>query len=54
MEVLAPKKECKISLKQKQPWFDDEAKTLKRKMHKMEKMWLKYKLESCWMAYKKA
>ena len=54
LDILTPEKECKISLKPKQLWFDDEAKTLKRKMCKLEKKWLKYKLESCWMAYKKA
>ena len=46
--VLAPEKECKISLKHKQPWFNDEAKALKGRMCKMEKKCLKYKFESCW------
>ena len=54
LDKLAPKKECKISSKTKQPWYDQEAKLLKRKMCKLEKKWLRYKLESCWIAYKKA
>ena len=43
---LAPEKECKVHLRPKQPWYDDEMKHLKRKVCKYEKKWLKYKLDS--------
>ena len=52
-DELAPLKKCKVNLRTKQPWFDSEMKSLKRKVHKYEKKWLKYKLESLWVAYKK-
>ena len=47
---LALEKKFKVSLRNKQPWYDDEIKTLKRKVCKFEKKWLKYKLESLWKA----
>ena len=37
----------------KQPWYDQQMKALKRKVHKYEKKWLKYKLDSLWVAFKK-
>ena len=52
-DELAPLKKCKVNLRPKQPWFDSEGKALKRKVCKYEKKWLKYKLESLWIAYKK-
>ena len=51
--TLAPEKECKLNLRLKQPWYDNEMKELKRKVCKYEKKWLKYKLDSLWTAYKK-
>ena len=54
LEKLAPEKKRKITGKLKQPWYDVKTKALKRKMHKSEHKWLKYKLESCWTAFKKA
>ena len=45
-DKLAPEKECKVHLRQKQPWYDDEMKHHKRKVRKYEKKWLKYKLGS--------
>ena len=51
--TLAPEKECKVNLRPKQPWYDNEMKELKRKVSKYEKKWLKYKLDSLWTAYKK-
>ena len=51
--TLAPEKECKVNLRLKQPWYDNEMKELKRKVCKYEKKWLKYKLDSLWTAYKK-
>ena len=52
-DTLAPLKECKVNLRAKQPWYDQQMKALKRKMHKYEKKWLKYKLDSLWEAFKK-
>ena len=52
-DTLAPEKECKVNLRLKQPWYDDEIKQLKRRVCKYEKKWLKYKLDSLWTAYKK-
>ena len=52
-DTLAPLKECKVNLRAKQPWYDQQMKALKRKMHKYEKKWLKYKLDSLWVAFKK-
>ena len=53
LNELAPLKKQKINLRPKNPWYDMEVKAHKRLMRKMEKKWLKYKLESCWVAYKK-
>ena len=49
-DTLAPLKECKVNLRAKQPWYDQHMKALKRKMRKYEKKWLKYKLDSLWVA----
>ena len=54
LDTLAPEQEKKVSLKTKQPWYNQEMRILKRKVRKLEKKWMKYKLDSCWMAYKKA
>ena len=51
--TLAPLKECNVNLRAKQPWYDQQTKALKRKMRKYEKKWLKYKLDSLWVAFKK-
>ena len=50
---LAPLKKFKVNLRSKQPWYDTDMKAMKRKVCKYEKKWLKYKLESLWVAYKK-
>ena len=52
-DKLAPLKKCIVNLRTKQPWFDSEMKSLKKKVCKYEKKWLKYKLESLWVTYKK-
>ena len=52
-DTLVPLKECKVNLRAKQPWYDQQMKALKRKVHKYEKKWLKYKLDSLWVAFKK-
>ena len=53
LNKLVPLKKQKINLRPKNPWYDMEMKAHKRLMRKMEKKWLKHKLESCWVAYKK-
>ena len=50
---LAPEMECKVHLRPKQPWYDEEMKRQKRKVSKYEKKWLKYKLDSLWTCFKK-
>ena len=52
-DELAPEKECKVHLRPKQPWYDEEMKHQKRKVCKYEKKWLKYKLDSLWTCFKK-
>ena len=52
-DELAPEKECKVHLRPKQPWNDEEMKHQKRKVCKYEKKWLKYKLDSLWTCFKK-
>ena len=52
-DKLTPLKKCSVNLRTKQPWFDSEMKSLKKKVRKYEKKWLKYKLESLWVTYKK-
>ena len=52
-DELAPEKECRLHLRPKQPWYDEEMKHQKRKVHKYKKKWLKYKLESLWICYRK-
>ena len=53
LDKLAPLKKQKINLRPKNPWYDMEMKAHKRQMRKMEKKWLKHKLEPYWVAYKK-
>ena len=53
LNKLAPLKKQKINFRPKNPWYDMEMKAHKRPMRKMEKKWLKHKLECCWVAYKK-
>ena len=52
-DTLAPLKDCKVNLRAKQPWYDQQMKALKRKVRKYEKKWLKYKLDPLWVAFKK-
>ena len=52
LDQLAPVKKCSVSLKAKMPWFDKEMAKHKAMMRCWEKKWLKYKLPSCWTAYK--
>ena len=54
LNTLAPEQEKKVSFKTNQPWYDKEIAGLKHKVWKPEKKWTKYKLDSCWQAYKKS
>ena len=51
-DVLAPPKQVLSLLRTKQPWYDCERKELKKSVRCHECKWLKYKLDSCWKAYK--
>ena len=53
VDTLAPAKTCNINFRVKKLWYDQGIKNHKRLMCKLEKKWLKYKLDSCWTAYKK-
>ena len=53
-DKLAPEKKIKIPLRPKQPWYTSELRTLKSKVRKLEKKWLKYKLDCLCVAWKKA
>ena len=51
-DALAPPKQVSSLLRTKQPWYDSEMKELKKSVTCHECKWLKYKLDSCWKAYK--
>ena len=53
VETLAPEKTVNNNLRDKKPWYDNDIKQHNRQMRKLEKKWLRYKLDSCWTAYKK-
>ena len=53
LDDLAPEKQVTIPLKPKQPWYTKDLRTLKYKVRRLEKKWLRHKLESGWIAYKK-
>ena len=52
LDKLALLKKQKVNLRPKNPWCDSDLKAHKRLMRKKERMWLKYKLESCRTTYK--
>ena len=49
---MAPVKEITITSRIQTPWFDSELNELKQKVRQLERKWTKYRLESCWEAYK--
>ena len=51
-DALAPPKQVSSILRTTQPWYDSEIKELKKSIRCHEHIWLKYKLDSCWKAYK--
>ena len=52
VNTLAPIKTVNTNLRSKKPWYNNDMKQHKRRVRKLEKKWLKYKLDSCWIAYK--
>ena len=52
MDTLAPTKKCTLTLRTKRPWYDDELRTLKRRLRCHERKWFKYQLQSNWTAFK--
>ena len=52
LDKLAPVKNCSVSLRPKMPWYTNEMAQYKAKVRRREKKWLKYKLPSCWLAFK--
>ena len=50
---LAPPKEVTLSTHPRQPWFNDVVKAQHKVVRNREHAWLKYKLNSNWIAYKK-
>ena len=53
LEKLAPLIKCSNSLRPKMPWYDREMAQHKTMVRQREKKWLRYKLPSCWTAFKK-
>ena len=53
IDTLAPLKEVTLSAHPRQPWFNDAVKTQHKVVRRRERAWLKYKLDSNWIAYKK-
>ena len=51
-DKLAPVKEITITSRIQTPWFHSELNELKQKVRWLERKWTKYRLESCWEAYK--
>ena len=53
IDTLAPPEEITLSTHPRQPWFDSAVKTQHKVVRNRERAWLKYKLNSKWLAYKK-
>ena len=51
-DAVAPPKQVSSLLRTKQPWYDSKMKELKKSVRCHECKCLKYKLDSCWKAYK--
>ena len=51
-DKLAPVKEITITSRIQTPWFGSELNELKQNVRWLERKWTKYRLESCWEAYK--
>ena len=53
IDTLAPPKRVTLNTHPRQPWYNDEVKTQHKLTRKRERIWLKYKQDSHWIAYKK-
>ena len=51
-DVLAPPNQVSSFLRTKQPWYDSEMKEFKKSDRHHKWKWLKYRLDSCWRAYR--
>ena len=47
----APKVTKVIAVRKKKPWFGNELKLQNRKVRRREKVFRKYRLQSCWIAF---
>ena len=47
----APEVTKVITERKKQPWFGNDLKQQKRKVHRREKVFRKYRLQSCWIVF---
>ena len=54
LDNLVPEKKVLKSLKPTCLWYNSELRSHKRKVQKLEKKWLRYKLDSLWIAHKNA
>ena len=54
LDNLAPEKQIHKLLGPKHPWYNSELRSHERKVHELEKKWLRYKLDSLWIACKNA
>ena len=53
IDTLAPPKELTLSTHPRQSWFNKSVKAQHKVVRNRERTWLKYKLNSNWIAYKK-
>ena len=53
INTLVPPKKVTLSTHPRQPWYNDAVKTQHKVAGRRECAWLKYKLDSNWIAYKK-
>ena len=53
LDTLAPEKMCSITTHVKQPWFDHFVRERHTVVRNRERVWLTYKTQEAWTAYKK-
>ena len=53
LDTLAPPKKVTLSTHPRQPWYNVAVKKQHKVARRRERAWLKYKLDSNWIAYKK-
>ena len=52
LDIHAPIQTKIITTRQTNPWFTENARSLKKAVRGREKIWHKYKTEDAWLAYK--